>query len=92
MLEGLDVKIEYFKNFITICETGSFSAAAKTLKKSQGAISQQISLLEKEFGVEEVNTVTYFADRDVCARYTCHHIKSGQGGRPEQSYTCQRNK
>jgi len=44
------VKTEYFKNFITICELGSFSAAAKKLKKSQGAISQQISLLEKEFG------------------------------------------
>ena len=44
------MKIEYFENFIKICELGSFSAAAKILHKSQGAISQQISLLEKEFG------------------------------------------
>ncbi|NHI91800.1 MAG: LysR family transcriptional regulator [Candidatus Lokiarchaeota archaeon] len=46
----MNLKIEYFENFITVCEQGSISAAAKLLHKSQGAISQQIALLEKELG------------------------------------------
>ena len=44
------MKIAYLENFITICQQGSFSSAAKILKRSQGAISQQVALLEKEFG------------------------------------------
>ena len=44
------LKIEYFENFIMVSEQGSISSAAKILNKSQGAISQQIALLEKEFG------------------------------------------
>ena len=35
---------------MTVSERGSISSAAKILNKSQGAISQQIALLEKEFG------------------------------------------
>ena len=44
------LKTEYFENFITVSEQGSISSAAKILNKSQGAISQQVALLEKEFG------------------------------------------
>ena len=47
---GMILKTEYFENFITVSEQGSISSAAKNLNKSQGAISQQIALLEKEFG------------------------------------------
>lgn len=45
----LDKKIDYF---LKVVELGSFSSAAKYFLLSQSAISQQISLLEKELDIE----------------------------------------
>ncbi len=41
---------EYYRNFITIVETGSLSAAAKKLTIAQPALSNQLKLLAKHFG------------------------------------------
>lgn len=45
-------QLEYLKEVI---ETKSMSIAAKNLHVTQSAISQSISLLEKEFGVQLLN-------------------------------------
>lgn len=46
----MDLRLDHLNSFMKVAETGSFSAAAINLKKSQGAISQQIAHLEKYFG------------------------------------------
>ncbi|WP_372882015.1 LysR family transcriptional regulator [Psychromonas sp.] len=52
--------LEQLKIFVTVCETGSFSAAARQLKRAQSGISQAISNLEiaidKELFCREKNT------------------------------------
>ena len=49
MLEDFRLKV-----FMAIAETGSFTKAAKILGVSQPAVSQNISALEKELGVNLV--------------------------------------
>jgi DNA-binding transcriptional LysR family regulator len=44
------MNISYLNTFITVIETGSFSAAARVLGLSQPAVSFQVQALEKEFG------------------------------------------
>lgn len=41
---------EYYRNFITIVECGSLSAAAKKLSLAQPALSNQLKILAKHFG------------------------------------------
>ena len=45
------MNLEYFKNFITIVETGSMSKAAEKLLVAQPALSRQIHIIESEYGV-----------------------------------------
>ncbi|MHA1731397.1 MAG: LysR substrate-binding domain-containing protein [Promethearchaeota archaeon] len=42
------LRFDSLETFLTLCELGSFSRTAEFLKKSQGAVSQQLSLLEQE--------------------------------------------
>jgi DNA-binding transcriptional LysR family regulator len=37
--------------FVAVCEQGSFSAAARSLRKAQSALSQAVALLEEDLGV-----------------------------------------
>lgn len=45
------MSIRRFKTLVTVCERGSFAAAAKSLNLTQSAISMQISALEESLGV-----------------------------------------
>src|SRR6201989_504528 len=44
--------IDQLKVFLTVVETGSFTAAAKRLKRAVSAISYAISNLEQQLGIE----------------------------------------
>lgn len=43
----IDLKLSYFKTFLTLAKTKSFSKTAKELGVSQGTISNQIAMIEK---------------------------------------------
>ena len=47
----MDIKLEQYRIFCTVVETGSFSEAAKRLFVTQSAVSQQIRSLEDALGV-----------------------------------------
>ena len=44
------MEFEHYRNFVTIAETGTISAAAQSLHVSQPALSNQLKALEDEFG------------------------------------------
>ena len=44
------MEIRVLRYFLTICETGSITAAAEALKMTQPALSRQMQLLEEELG------------------------------------------
>jgi len=46
----MDIKLESYRIFYTVAESGSFSEAAKKLYITQSAVSQQIKSLENELG------------------------------------------
>ncbi len=46
------MELEGLRDFVALCETGSFSAAAKRLYKSHSSISRAVSALERELGVK----------------------------------------
>jgi DNA-binding transcriptional LysR family regulator len=46
------MRLDYFKTFLTVAKTRSFSVAAKELKTSQGTVSNHIAALEAFFDVE----------------------------------------
>lgn len=47
---------EFYRNFITVAETGNLTAAASKLSLAQPALSSQIKTLEKHYGVKLINT------------------------------------
>lgn len=47
---------EFYRNFITVAETGNLTAAANKLSLAQPALSSQIKTLEKHYGVKLINT------------------------------------
>lgn len=47
---------EFYRNFITVAETGNLSAAALKLSLAQPALSSQIKTLEKHYGVKLIET------------------------------------
>ena len=47
---GTEMDLKLFRNFIEIVEAGSLSAAAKTLYVAQPALTNQLHILEREFG------------------------------------------
>ena len=49
------MNIEGFKVFCDLCDTGSFSRAAEASGITQSAVSQQIRVVEKKFGVPLIN-------------------------------------
>lgn len=73
--------IEYYRNFVTIVESGSLSAAAKRLSIVQPALSNQLKLLTKHFGapliqmkrgghslsLTEAGTILYNKARFICS-------------------------
>ena len=75
------MKIEGFKVFCDLCDTGSFSRAAEASGITQSAVSQQIRVVEKQFGGPLVNRggnpftltpegIVYLeACRDILARF-----------------------
>lgn len=48
----LDLNLSYFKTFIVLAETGTYTEAAQKLNIAQSAISQKVQSLEKEFGIK----------------------------------------
>jgi DNA-binding transcriptional LysR family regulator len=46
------IRFDYFKTFLTVVRTHSFSLSAKELKTSQGTVSHHIAALEEYFGAE----------------------------------------
>lgn len=73
--------IEYYRNFVTIVESGSLSAAAKRLSIVQPALSNQLKILTKHFGapllqmkrgghslaLTEAGTILYNKARFICS-------------------------
>ncbi|NQZ51286.1 MAG: LysR family transcriptional regulator [Moritella sp.] len=51
----MKIQLDYLTSFISAAEKGSFSAAAKELKKSQASVSIAIQNLEIDFGFELFN-------------------------------------
>lgn len=47
---------EFYRNFITVAETGNLSGAAARLALAQPALSSQIKTLEKHYGVKLIET------------------------------------
>ncbi|WP_246237933.1 LysR substrate-binding domain-containing protein [Pseudomonas akapageensis] len=50
MMQARDVEIDLLQAFIAVADTGSFSAAAAVISRSQSAVSQKIIRLEKVLG------------------------------------------
>jgi len=46
------MELRQLRNFLTICEEGSITAAARTLRITQPALSRQIKALEDDMGVQ----------------------------------------
>lgn len=46
---------EFYRNFITIAETGNITTAAQKLKLAQPALSAQIKTLEQHYGITLIN-------------------------------------
>jgi DNA-binding transcriptional LysR family regulator len=55
MLDG--VSLDQLRAFIAAADEGSFSAAARTLRRAQSVVSQTISNLEGQIGVSIAATV-----------------------------------
>ncbi len=49
------MKIDYFRNFITIVESGSLTAAAEKLAMAQPSLSIQIKNLEQNYNIKLIN-------------------------------------
>lgn len=47
---------EFYRNFITVAETGNLTAAANKLSLAQPALSNQIKTLERHYGVKLITT------------------------------------
>ena len=47
---------EFYRNFVTVAETGSLTAAAKKLAIAQPALSAQLRTMEKYYGVRLIKT------------------------------------
>lgn len=47
---------EFYRNFITVAETGNLTTAAKKLSLAQPALSAQIKTLEQYYGTPLVKT------------------------------------
>ena len=45
------MELEQLRDFAVLAETGSFSAAARSLYKSHSSVSRAVSALERELGV-----------------------------------------
>ena len=50
MLDG--VTINQLRTFVAVCDDGSFSGAARRLRRAQSAVSHAIAALEGALGVE----------------------------------------
>jgi DNA-binding transcriptional LysR family regulator len=46
-----DLNSHLLRAFVTVCETGTFSAAADRLARTQAAVSMQLKRLEDDLGV-----------------------------------------
>ncbi|MER7717630.1 LysR family transcriptional regulator [Streptomyces flaveolus] len=46
-----DVRLEWFVSFLSVVDTGSFSAAAQVVHRSQPRVSMHVAALEREAGV-----------------------------------------
>ena len=49
------MELEQLRMFVSAAESGSFSAAGRSLYTSHSTVSRAVSALEKELGVELVN-------------------------------------
>ena len=47
---------EFYRNFITVAETGNLTAAANKLALAQPALTNQIKTLEKHYGIKLIET------------------------------------
>ena len=53
------IRLDYFKTFLKVAETHSFSVAAKELKTTQGTVSHHIAALEEHFDAELFKRAAY---------------------------------
>src|ERR1043165_7989381 len=51
-------KLQAMKTFVRVVETGSFSAVAHQANTTQGAVSKQVSALERELGARLLTRTT----------------------------------
>lgn len=49
------MNIQYYRNFITIVESGSLTAAAEKLNIPQPSLSVQLKKIEQDFNVKLIN-------------------------------------
>jgi DNA-binding transcriptional LysR family regulator len=54
----MNIDLDLLRTFIRLAQEGSFTTSAKSLKKSQSAISLQISGLERQFGLKLIDRST----------------------------------
>jgi LysR family transcriptional regulator, transcriptional activator of the cysJI operon len=54
----MTIDIDYLRTFIRLAAEGSFTTSAKSLRKSQSAISLQIAGLERQFGLKLIDRST----------------------------------
>jgi DNA-binding transcriptional LysR family regulator len=66
MLDG--ISLDQLRTFVTAVEEGSFSAAARKLRRVQSAVSHTVSSLEEQLGV------TLFDRSDRYPRLTSHGL------------------
>ncbi len=57
--ESRSLRIDFLETFRAVCELKSFSKAGEKLQKSQGGISQQITLLEEYFAAKLINRTSH---------------------------------
>lgn len=54
--EGVDsMNLEFFKNFIAIVEAGGLNKASRRIHVAQPALTRQLQIMEKEYGVPLVD-------------------------------------
>jgi DNA-binding transcriptional LysR family regulator len=69
--------LRHFRIFLTVCDTGSMTRAAKNLYMTQPSVSQAITEMEKEYGVrlfERLNHRLYLTTSGERLRFYANHI------------------
>ena len=78
-----NVTINQLRAFVAVCDQGSFSGAAREMRRAQSAISHAIKALESAFDVElfERNTRKATLTAPGCSLSSCERMESAERNR-----------